>query len=172
MVTVGTSKYTYQLIENWAKLPADKTFGNTSAVTTDSRDLSYHRPPWDSYSRRYRLPHRPIRLSGPEVHPGRQAPAGSEQTGMCIRTPVASGRATSCLAPPVRSTPRRAGAFSFRRPLRLRRIPQRPGAPLLRRWPAHFVFGRAGQGGTKPMPPSPQPAGGRGRHGVPLRPGE
>ena len=41
MTTVGTGKYTYQVIENWAKLPAGQTFGNTSAVTTDSRDRVY-----------------------------------------------------------------------------------------------------------------------------------
>ena len=41
MTTVGTGKYTYQLIENWAKLPAGQTFGNASAVTTDSRDRVY-----------------------------------------------------------------------------------------------------------------------------------
>ncbi len=41
MTTVGTDNYTYQLIENWAKLPAGQTFGNTSAVTTDSRDRVY-----------------------------------------------------------------------------------------------------------------------------------
>ena len=41
MTTIGTGKYTYQLIENWAKLPAGQTFGNTSAVTTDSRDRVY-----------------------------------------------------------------------------------------------------------------------------------
>ena len=32
MTTVGTGKYTYQLIENWAKLPAGQTFGNTSGA--------------------------------------------------------------------------------------------------------------------------------------------
>lgn len=41
MASVGTGKYTYQLIENWAKLPAGQTFGNTSAVATDSHDQVY-----------------------------------------------------------------------------------------------------------------------------------
>src|SRR5688572_15426493 len=41
MTTVGTGKYTYQLTENWAKLPAGETFGNTSAVATDSQDHVY-----------------------------------------------------------------------------------------------------------------------------------
>jgi DNA-binding beta-propeller fold protein YncE len=41
MTTVGTGKYTYQLIENWAKLPPGETFGNTSAVATDSQDRVY-----------------------------------------------------------------------------------------------------------------------------------
>src|SRR5207247_11246676 len=41
MTTVGTGKYTYELIENWAKLPPGETFGNTSAVATDSHDQVY-----------------------------------------------------------------------------------------------------------------------------------
>ena len=41
MTTVGTGEYTYELVENWAKLPAGQTFGNTSAVATDSQDRLY-----------------------------------------------------------------------------------------------------------------------------------
>jgi DNA-binding beta-propeller fold protein YncE len=41
MATVGTGKYQYELIENWAKLPAGQTFGTTSAVATDSSDRVY-----------------------------------------------------------------------------------------------------------------------------------
>jgi DNA-binding beta-propeller fold protein YncE len=41
MTTVGTGNYRYQLIENWAKLPAGETFGNVSAVATDSHDRVY-----------------------------------------------------------------------------------------------------------------------------------
>jgi DNA-binding beta-propeller fold protein YncE len=41
MTTVGTGQYTYQLIENWAKLPAGEAFGNVSAVATDSHDQVY-----------------------------------------------------------------------------------------------------------------------------------
>jgi DNA-binding beta-propeller fold protein YncE len=41
MATVGSGKYRYELIENWAKLPAGETFGNTSAVATDSHDHVY-----------------------------------------------------------------------------------------------------------------------------------
>jgi DNA-binding beta-propeller fold protein YncE len=41
MTTVGTGKYTYQLIEHWAKLPAGETFAHCSAVATDSHDQVY-----------------------------------------------------------------------------------------------------------------------------------
>jgi len=41
MATVGTGKYTYEIIEHWAKLPAGETFGNVSAVATDSHDRVY-----------------------------------------------------------------------------------------------------------------------------------
>ena len=41
MPTVGKGKYTYELIENWAALPPGETFGNVSAVATDSQDRVY-----------------------------------------------------------------------------------------------------------------------------------
>jgi len=41
MTTVGTGRYTYELVENWAALPAGEAFGNVSAVATDSVDRVY-----------------------------------------------------------------------------------------------------------------------------------
>ena len=41
MTTVGTGKYTYELIENWAKLPPGETFAMVSAIATDSQDRVY-----------------------------------------------------------------------------------------------------------------------------------
>jgi DNA-binding beta-propeller fold protein YncE len=41
MATIGTGDYRYELIENWAKLPQGETFGNASAVATDSQDRVY-----------------------------------------------------------------------------------------------------------------------------------
>ena len=41
MTTVGTGKYTYTLIEDWAKLPAGETFGMVSAIAADSQDRVY-----------------------------------------------------------------------------------------------------------------------------------
>jgi hypothetical protein len=38
MATVGTGKYTYTLIQDWAKLPPGETFAMVSAVATDSQD--------------------------------------------------------------------------------------------------------------------------------------
>ena len=38
MATVGSGRYTYELIENWGKLPAGDTFGMVSAIATDSKD--------------------------------------------------------------------------------------------------------------------------------------
>ena len=38
MATVGSGKYTYELIENWGKLPSGDTFGMGSAIATDSQD--------------------------------------------------------------------------------------------------------------------------------------
>jgi DNA-binding beta-propeller fold protein YncE len=41
MATVGKGTYTYELVENWASLPPGETFGNVSAVATDSQDRVY-----------------------------------------------------------------------------------------------------------------------------------
>jgi DNA-binding beta-propeller fold protein YncE len=41
MVKAGSGLYTYELVEDWAKLPRGETFGNVSAVATDSRDHVY-----------------------------------------------------------------------------------------------------------------------------------
>jgi DNA-binding beta-propeller fold protein YncE len=41
MATVGTGKYTYTLMQDWAKLPAGGTFAMVSAVATDAQDRVY-----------------------------------------------------------------------------------------------------------------------------------
>ena len=41
MTIVGSGKYTYELIESWAKLPEGETFGMVSAVATDTKDRVY-----------------------------------------------------------------------------------------------------------------------------------
>src|SRR5437879_10462963 len=41
MPTVGKGKFTYALVEHWASLPPGDTFGNVSAVATDSHDRVY-----------------------------------------------------------------------------------------------------------------------------------
>jgi len=41
MTTVGTGKYTYTVVQDWAKLPPGETFAMVSAVATDSHDRVY-----------------------------------------------------------------------------------------------------------------------------------
>src|SRR5687767_12822005 len=41
MTTVGTGKYTYELIQDFPKLPAGQSFGVVSTVATDSQDRLY-----------------------------------------------------------------------------------------------------------------------------------
>ena len=41
MTTVGSGKYTYTVIQDWAKLPPGETFAMVSAVATDSHDRVY-----------------------------------------------------------------------------------------------------------------------------------
>ena len=39
--TAGTGTHTYELIQDWAKLPDGETFGVVSTVATDSQDRVY-----------------------------------------------------------------------------------------------------------------------------------
>ena len=41
MATVGSGKYTYELIQDWPKLPEGESLGIVSAVATDSQDRVY-----------------------------------------------------------------------------------------------------------------------------------
>jgi len=41
MTTVGSGRYTYEMREDWARLPSGWTFGGVSAVATDSRNRVY-----------------------------------------------------------------------------------------------------------------------------------
>ena len=41
MTTVGTGKYTYRVIQDWAKPPPGQKFSTVSAVATDSQDRVY-----------------------------------------------------------------------------------------------------------------------------------
>src|SRR5579871_4971359 len=41
MTTVGSGRFRYRLIEDWARLPHGEAFGMVSAVATDSRDRVY-----------------------------------------------------------------------------------------------------------------------------------
>lgn len=41
MTTVGAGRYSYEMVEKWATLPNDWTFGPVSAVATDSQDRVY-----------------------------------------------------------------------------------------------------------------------------------
>ena len=41
MTTVGTGKFTYTYIQDWANMPADRSLGTVSAIATDSQDRVY-----------------------------------------------------------------------------------------------------------------------------------
>ena len=41
MTTVGTGKFTYTYVQDWAKLPTGQSFGTVSAIATDSQDRVY-----------------------------------------------------------------------------------------------------------------------------------
>ena len=37
----GTGKYTYELVDNWAKMPADWSFRDVGGISTDANDRVY-----------------------------------------------------------------------------------------------------------------------------------
>ena len=41
MAKVGSGKYTYEYVPNWAKMPTGQEMGTASAVATDSQDRVY-----------------------------------------------------------------------------------------------------------------------------------
>ena len=41
MTTFSSDKYTYELIQDWPKLPSGEALGVVSAVATDSKDRVY-----------------------------------------------------------------------------------------------------------------------------------
>ena len=41
MATVGSGRFTYEVVEDWAKLPSGMTFGQISAAAVDSKDNVY-----------------------------------------------------------------------------------------------------------------------------------
>ena len=41
MTTVGTGKFTYTYIQDWAKMPAGQSLASVSAIATDSQDRVY-----------------------------------------------------------------------------------------------------------------------------------
>ena len=45
MTTIRGGKYTFEVIESWAKLPEGETFGMVSAVATDSKDRGFVKTP-------------------------------------------------------------------------------------------------------------------------------
>ena len=183
MAIVGSGNYIYEHIESWAKLPSGMTFGDTSAVSTDSQDRVFvfqrkgpsgadfrpgrqlpglvgrqrhYRSPRAVHLRRCYLPDRPCGLGGVEIYAGRQGVAGHWHP----RRPLGHGlRKHGGLGPPRRRAlqlPHRNGACSVRRPVRDRRVPQQPGASLLRRRQTHPFLGRAGQDGRRSLPSTPQ----------------
>ena len=146
MTTVGTGKYTYTLIEDWAKLPQGESFGMVSAVATDSQDRVYafqrKDPPVLMFDRDGNLlsswgtgvitdPHGIYiaddivyitdrgRLGSPEVHSGGQTSAGAGTAGCSLGHRVRNCRRCGAQVGRPVQLPHRAGAGAFGGPLRL-----------------------------------------------------
>ena len=198
MTTVGSGKYTYEVVENWAKLPEGETFAMVSAMAADSQDrvFAFQRkdPPilifdpdgnlldsWgngafsfahgiyieddtvyltdrdNSVCLVYTIDGKPIQMLGRH---GVHSDTGCENPGdLCPRAAGPFNYPTEMIPSP------------FRRPLRFRRVPQRPHSPLHLGRPAQAVLGSAGQDRARTLPPAPQPADPQ-RHHLPVRPGE
>ena len=191
MATVGTGKYTYELIENWAKLPPGETFGNTSAVATDSQDRVYvfqrKEPPMLVFDRdgtylscwgigAFANPHG-IFIADDIVY------LTDREDSVCL-TYTLDGKPLQVIGQrgvhsdtgcdkPGELVPRAAGPFNY--PTEM--VPAPSGdlyitdgyrnarrASLYGRWPSAHVVGRAREDGAKSVPPAPQPDSGRERH--------
>ena len=157
MTTVGTGEYRYTLIEDWAKLPAGETFGMVSAIATDSQDRVYafqrKDPPVVVFDREGNLLSswgngaflfaHGLFIADDTVY------VTDRDSSVCIvytldgkpiqmlgRHGVHSD--TGCETP-ADLVPRAAG--SIRRLIRLGRLPQRSGPPLLCGRPPEIVVG-------------------------------
>ena len=168
MTTVGSGSYTYTEVRDGPSSPR-RTLGSVSAIATDSQDNVYifnrkdprslcairrqlHQRmgmglssmPWLLHRPRPGLPHRPGHIHLHDLHPGRQA---GEDAGPA-RRPLRHGLRAAhgpVRVPPARSTTPANWSRAPGRPVRFRRIPERPGAPLRRRRQPPPVLGHLGK---------------------------
>ena len=196
MATVGSGKYTYEVIEDWARLPDEITFSNVSAVATDSQDRVYafHRadPPVVVFDRdgnylsswgsgRYENPHG-IYIADDIVYlTDREGSIAQKCTLdgtplLTIGTPGVFSDTGCEVAGEV--CPRSAGPFNY-----LTELVPSPSGDLyvsdgyrnarVHRFSAAgeliSSWGEPGKGGPNPVPPAPQPHSGTGRPHLPVR---
>ena len=198
MTTVGTGKYTYTLIEDWAKLPQGESFGMVSAVATDSQDRVYafsvrtasanvrpgrqppellghrcdHRPSRHLHSRRHSLHHRREDSVALKFTLEGKPLLVLGQRGVHSDTGCETAGDVA---------PRSAGPFNY--PTEL--VPAPSGDLYVsdgyRNARVHRFssdgrlissWGEPGQRRTQPVPSAPQPPGAHRRPHLPLRPGE
>ena len=168
MATVGTGKYTYTSIQDWAKLPAGETFAMVSAVATDAQDRVYafqrKDPPivvfdrngnylssWGNgaflFAHGIFIANDTVYLTDRDSSVCLMYTLDGKPIQMLGRHGVHSD--TGCERPGD-LVPRAAGPFNYPSELvpapsgdsrRLRRLPQRARAPLHLGWPVEEVLG-------------------------------
>ena len=199
MTTAGTGKYTYELIQDWPKLPPGESLGIVSAVATDSQDNVYvfqrQDPPVMVFDREGNYlncwgigaiadPHG-ITIADDIVY----VTDRSDQVAVKFTLDgkplqVIGDRGvhsdTGCETPGD-FVPRAAGPFNY--PTEM--VPSPSGDiyisdgyrnARMHRFTADGqldrLLGPAGEDGAGPLPPAPQLPGGPGRQGLCLRPGQ
>ena len=199
MTTVGSGKYTYEVVENWARLPEGETFAMVSAIATDSQDrvFAFQRkdPPilifdrdgnlLDSWGNgAFSFAH------GIYIDEEDTVYLTDRDNSVCLVYTI-DGKPVQMLGRhgvhsdtgcenPGDLCPRSAGPFNY--PTELipspsgdlyvaDGIPQRAHPPVQLGRSAQAILGRTGQKRAGPLPSSPQPADPQ-RYDLPLRPGK
>ena len=181
MTQVGTGKYRYELIQDYARLPAGESFGLVSRVAVDSQDRVYvfqrKNPPVVVFDRDGKYlnswgigavkdPHGLRIVNDLAYITDREDSVAVIYTLDGKPLQVIGRRGvhsdTGCEKPGA-LVPRAAGPFNYptemapgslRRSLRYGRLPQLPGAPVYARGTAHQVVGRAGQDRARRVSPA------------------
>ena len=198
MPTVGSGRYTYEMVEDWAKLPRGQSFDKVTSVAVDSRDRVYvfqrTDPPILVFGRDGNF------LSswgngtitfGHGIHIGRDdyiyltdrddhVAVKFTLDGKPVQVLGARGQPsdTGCTED-AGTVPRAAGPFnmadqhgprSLRRPVRRRWLPQQPGPQVLRWRRSHPLLGQPREKGSRRVPRPPLRVGEPPRNGIRVRP--
>ena len=199
MALIEAGDFRFEVDEGWGRLPDGMRAGVVTGVVVDSQDRVYlcqqqQDPPvlvldrdgnfLDSWGSGYVVephtmyigPDDVIYLAdrggsrGDEAVGERRCPAGSRQPGPALGHRLLRGRGNRAAGGRPVQPAHPALALAVRRPVRLRRLPQLPGASLRRRRAVHRVLGTSRRRRAGRFLFAPLPLGGRRGPDIRLRP--